>query len=397
MNFFRSKSPIGFLALLLAAGCTIDPSQGGGGFEGETLALSGSATHSGRALAGASVSFQDLRTNANLGRTTTDAAGNFSMRLPKNSKGFLEIQSGDSALSRKLIDNTPAMPISVTTETPFRWKGRLTNSGSPVAGAALRIVGATDSVKSSSDGGFLLLRSATVHEWVAIRLTDGTSRILLLPSLSDSILALPDHDSVLLDDFENPDNRSRLGSAIGSGWWFVNDDSLSQGSSKAYPTGITYNIRPAYTDSDAFEQTSISVRFDVDRSKVVHYGQLGVLLCDSGTYMDLSGVDSITFMAKGTGSVRLIFGTRLSMEPTIDPFGMTGANLALPGSWTRMVVRRSDIVQAVGSRSANQGISWATESKTVRTMVFFFDASGSLQLDDIVFHGPELADLVPKP
>jgi hypothetical protein len=397
LNFVKSTNLVGFLMILLWAGCSVEPTQGGGGFEGETLALHGTATHAGRNLSGASVTFQDLGTNANLGRTTTDAGGNFSLRLPKGSKGFLEITSGDSALSRTLVENAPTAPISVTTETPSRWKARLTNSGNPVAGATLRILGSSDSVKSAADGRFDLLRSASRREWIAIRFADGTQREILLPALVDSLLALPDHDSVLLDDFENPDNRSRLGSAVGSGWWFVNDDSLSQGTSKAFPAGITKNIRPAYSDSDAYEKTSLAIRFEVDQSHIIHYCQLGLLLSDSGAYMDLSGLDSISFMAKGTGFVRLLFGTRLSMEPTLDPLGMTGVNLTIPDTWTRMVVRRSDILPASGSRSANQGIPWSIESKTVRTMVFFFDMSASLQLDDIVFHGPKLTDLRPKP
>jgi len=379
------------------AGCSVDPTEGGGGFEGEALTLRGTATHAGRALTGASVAFLDRRTQANLGHATTDAGGNFSMRLPKGSKGFLEIRSGDTALSRTLWENIPSASISVDAATPVVWKARLTNSVTPLAGSRLRILGATDSVTTAADGSFALLRPAAPAEWVSIRSTDGTLRDILLPPTTDSLIVLPDHDSIVFDDFEASGNRSRLGASVGSGWWFVNDDAASQGTSTALPQGVTSDFTLAYSSTDAFKGNSVSLQFSIDNSHQIHYCQLGIVLADSGSYMDLSKVDSISFQAKGSGNFRLLFGTRTSMEPTLDPVGMTGANLTLPSTWTRMVVRRSDIASEIGSRSAVQGIPWLEESKYARTMVFFFNASGTLQLDDVVFHGAKRSDLQQTP
>lgn len=382
---------------LFLADCSQDPSSGGGGFEGETVSFGGVVKHSGNRLAGASVDFLDLRTNSRLAWTATDAQGAFHLRLRPGSKGFLEIRSGDTALARQLVDALPDAPMELDAPSPTTWRARLVRSGSPVAGAVVRIVGSTDSVRSGSDGRIELLRSRNPVEWAIVVLPDGTERELVLPAIGDTQLALPDQPSVLLDDFESGGTRSSLGHAVGSGWWFATTDSASGGASTALPQGVLADFRSAHTTSDAHDRTSVSVRFDVSQSTMVHYCQLGIVLADTSSWMDLSGVDSISFFAKGSGGFRLLFGTRTGTVPTLDPMGMTGVDLSIPSTWTRMVVRKSDILPETGSRADEQGVPWSEESRHVRTMVFFFKYSGAIQLDDIVFHGVARRDLVPRP
>ncbi|MEK7392867.1 MAG: hypothetical protein AAB214_09895 [Fibrobacterota bacterium] len=395
-----SRSPRWTIALCLGValvGCSDSPSSGGGGFEGETIAFDGAVRFGGKQLVGAAVEFQDFQSATAIHRTRTGLDGSFHMDLPIGSKGFLEIRAGDSALARRLFATISSTPATIVANAPIVWTARLKIDGKPVAGATLRILGSTEIVKTGSDGAFSLNRTETSTEWVEIEASAGEPFELPLPAQEDTVLVLPAPRSVLVDDFEGGETRARLGNAIGSGWWFATTDSASDGASAAFPAGITASLLPAYGTSDAFDKTSLSVRFEVDKSRQVHFCQLGVVLAGAGVWMDLSAVDSISFNAKGSGAFRLHFGTRTNMDPTLDPQGMSGSDLTIPSSWTRMVVHRSDITPAPGSRASSQGIPWSIESRQVRTMVFFFTNSGSIQLDDIVFHGPKLADLVPKP
>ncbi len=379
----------------LLSDCSQNPSGGGGGFEGETVSFGGVVKHTGNRLAGASVDFLDLETNHRVAWTTTDAQGAFRLQVRPGTKGLLEIRSGDTALARRIVDAIPDAPMELDAPSPTTWRARLALSGAPVAGAVVRIVGSTNSVTSGSDGRVELVRSRNPTEWAVVGLPDGSTRDVVLPVIADTQLVLPDHPSILLDDFEGGGTRSSLGYAVGSGWWFATTDSASGGASTASPEGILADIRTAYTTADSYDRTSIFARFDVSQANMVHYCQLGIVLADTSSWMDLSMVDSISFFAKGTGAFRLLFGTKTSMEPKLDPAGMTGADLSLPSSWTRMVVRRSDILPETGSRSDEQNIPWSEESRQVRTMVFFFKYSGNIQLDDIVFHGPNRSDLIP--
>lgn len=380
---------------LLLSGCSKEPSVGGGGFEGETVSLTGKVTRSGDGIAGATVDFLDLRSNELVSRSTTDGGGAFRMEVPAGSEGFLEAVSGDSALGRWLVDALPNAPLEIVAEIPTIWRPRLVRSGSPVANATVRIVGSSRSVSSGSDGRIRLPRIRRMREWAVVDLPDGTRRELLLPPTTDSVIEIPDHALVAVDDFEGPGTRSGLGNAVGSGWWFATTDSASGGTSRIYPESILEDFRNAYSSQDARAGTSLYAQLAVDVSTPVHYSQIGLVLAGDSEWMDLSAVDSISFFAKGNGTVRLLFGTRTGMEPKLDSVGMTGKDLELPPTWTRLVVRRWEILPEPGSRSDLGAIPWSVESRDCKTMVFFFKGPADFQVDDVVFHGPRRADLIP--
>lgn len=380
------------LACSLLVGCGADSTAGGGGFEGETVALAGRVTHNGQGLAGAAVSFTPLCTCNVVQKTVTDAQGAFRMDVPENVSGFLEARVGDTALGLRQV-NGGNTALLLEAPQPIVWAARLRMGNAAIAGATLRIVGSTQSARSDAQGRFVLARTGNGEEWATVELPDGNVRDIRLPITSDTLLVLPDHPSVLLDDFEGSEPRSVLGNAIGSGWWFAVIDSQSS----VFPAGTVTSVHDAYTTADAYSGTSLSVQFRVNPSGATPYGLLGVTLSDTGYWTDLSTLDSVTFLAKGTGNVRIVFVTRCSLEPTTDQVGWFGAARTLPSAWTRVVLRKGEISAPTGSRSALQGISWATASKQVRSFGFIVNDTASLQLDSIVFHGPHLSDLAPRP
>jgi len=380
------------LACLLLVGCGTESTAGGGGFEGETIALAGRVSHDGRGLAGAAVSFTPLCTCEVAQKTATDALGAFRLDVSENVSGFLEARAGDTALGLRQVKGGDTA-LQLEAPQPVVWTARMRMGGTPVASATLRVVGATESVQSDAQGRFTLARTGSGEEWATAELSDGSVRDVRLPATSDSLLALPDHPAVLLDDFEGSDTRSVLGNAIGSGWWFVVVDSQSS----ALPTGVAASVRNAYTTTDAYSGTSLSVQLSVNSSGATPYGVLGVTLSDTGYWTDLSGVDSVTFLAKGSGNVRIVFVTRCSLEPTTDQVGWFGADRTLSSSWTRVVLRKEEISAPSGSRSAQQGIRWTTASKQVRSFGFTVKDTATIQLDSIVFHGSRLTDLAPRP
>ncbi len=380
------------LACPLLVGCGADSTAGGGGFEGETVALAGRVTHDGRALAGAVVSYTPLCTCDVTQKTATDVQGAFRLNISRNVSGFLEVRAGDTALGLLQVDGKDTA-LRLEAPQPVAWTARMRMGGVSVASATLRIVGTTKSVQSDAQGWFTLARTGSGEEWATVELSDGSVRDVRLPPFSDSLLILPDHPSVLLDDFEGSDTRSVLGNAIGSGWWFVVIDSQSS----VLPAGAKTSAHNAYTTTDAYSGTSLSLQFRVNPHGATPYGVLGVTLADTGYWTDLSGLDSVTFLAKGTGTVRTVFVTRCSLEPTTDQVGWFGADRTFPSNWTRMVIRKDEISAPSGSRSAQQGIGWATASKQVRSFGFVVNDTASVQLDSIVFHGPSLSDLSPRP
>ena len=322
------------LAISTFAGCS-SPSAGGGGFEGEALSLSGSARTSEAPLAGAGVSFIDVRSELVLGRTKTDSAGAFRMPLPSGAVGYVEVSSGDTALCRQFVELASDASLSLESSRPVPWNARSLLGGMPAAGAQIRILGSDRSAKTDALGRFTLARSSQDREWAEVALADGTHRELRLPPLADTLLPLENDPSILLDDFEGGDTRSALGHAIGSGDWFALTDIVNGGTSTALPAGVVSNIQLAYSTAQAYAGTSIDIQFQVDPSQYFHYAQLIVSLSDTGWWTDLSKLDSVVFMAKGSGSMRLEFANRLSLEPTSDPAGRFGVDFQIPSNWTR--------------------------------------------------------------
>lgn len=395
MKFLRSIPPL--FALLGLLGCSDSPSVGGGGFEGETVALNGVVRMAGRAVSGASVRLLDLRTQSSLGRTATDGEGRFRLWVDPRTRAFLEVRSGDSALVRRLVETVGDDTLALEASRPSTWSARLEMSGSPVASATVRIVGSTESVKTSAEGAFALQRSGAAVEWVDVALPDGSRRQARLPPATGSVLAIPDHPSILLDDFEGPGTRTALGWATGGGWWFALTDSVSGGTSFFEETGLPFDPRLGYVADADRGGTVLRVRFFSADLQSVRYGMVGIALSGAGLWTDLSKVDSISFLAKGVGSARLAIGTRTGLEPDSDPVGHFGTTFDIPAAWTRMVVRREEIEAPPGNRASLLGIPWSEDARRSGTLFFSFPASAELALDDIVLHGPGLSDLVPGP
>lgn len=393
---FRIRGIQRWLAIAaILAGCSQDRSAGGGGFEGETISVSGRIVLSGRGLARADVAFIALSTGRTVQRTTTDDSGDFDLRLPAGSSGFLEARSGDTALVRTLLETLPSRPLALEASVPVPWNARATIAGQPVSGATVREMGSALRAACDAQGRFTLLRTrATTTSLIALDLPDGTTRTAPLPSLADSVVDFPDHSQVLLDDFDDGDARTALGTAIGSGWWFVVDDASEGGASAVLPAEAIGDVRQAFATTDAWSGTSLSLRFLISQQQPVFYGLVGAVVADETHWLDFSKLDSITFMAKGSGSVRLVLATRHDLQPTLDSVGYFGFDFELPASWSRVTVRASDILAAAGSRADQQGIAWSTASREIRNVGFSVQDTATIQIDDIVLHGPAIADLV---
>ena len=388
----------GFAAAVLVAflvGCSDDRSAGGGGFEGETVAIAGIVRDDGRPLAGARVTWSSTD-ELEVRSASTDASGRFELHVRASEPGFLEVVAGDSLLSRQPAGSPSSIESDLATDASVRWRGILTRDGRPVSGARIRIVGSSLVETTSETGAFRLLRTAGRAEWVQVFLPEGDTAYNPLPIMTDSVLEMDLERPITLDDFEGPDTRSPLGRTIGAGWWFALDDSLSGGTSRITPTGVGGNFRLAYTRQDAWNGTSLAVGFDVDATRPVRYAQLGLELADPGLWIDLSRLDSITFRAKGSGFLRMEIFTKSGMVPANDPAGQFQTPVAPDSGWTLHVVRASDLKAPEGSRAAVDGSTWGIASKRVRRLVFTASDSATLRLDDLVLHGPGLSDLFPK-
>lgn len=120
----------------------------------------------------------------------------------------------------------------------------------------------------------------------------------------------------------------------------------------------------------------------------------GFGLVDSGRYIDLSPMDSLSLMVRGPGRIRVVFHSRL----VLDNEGSLCARINVPSGWQRIVVRDLEITPDPGSRSDSLGRTWrdvrgAIEKITFESRPYSGKPADTLLIDDIVMHGRKLDSL----
>jgi hypothetical protein len=130
---------------------------------------------------------------------------------------------------------------------------------------------------------------------------------------------------------------------------------------------------------DAHSGSSLHAFFTLPASGI-RFGLLGFHFGVTETQtVDLSGMDSLVFWAKGSGNVRV--------EMVADTGGgVTSHALVIQptGTWRRFAVPASSL------SPIDAGRSWAQDSKKVRFLQFIVFESADFRLDDLRYYGRDL-------
>jgi len=384
----------GFLACAWLCGCGASSDlAGGGGIEGETVSIQGVATMPGGlplGMATVSLRAPDWIAGGSEQVAQADSAGRFSFKAPARRSFQIEARRDSLWMHTGLETSGNSLDISLPTGVGTTWKARIVPPAGRTAARIDLYGGHASSLVTA--GAVALWRDPTNRsEWARILLDDGTVREAALPPVTDSVLDLS-QGGILLDDFEGTANRSTLGMQIGSGWWYALDDSAQGGTSAVLPAGTLHDMSLAFGTDSAWSGRGLSVAFAMDTTRPVHYAQLGLELSPKGLWTDLSTMDSLSFMARGSGSFQIWMETSTGYDLVRDFGGDYAALVTLPATWSRIVVRASDFRPHDG-----QTLATTLALRQVRRMLLISDKPLSLRMDELRLHGPTLPQLVPKP
>lgn len=173
----------------------------------------------------------------------------------------------------------------------------------------------------------------------------------------------------LYEDFEDS------ASFAAKGWYFSDDSSLA---TITFPTFSTWSgtVMDAERNGRVFCGT-YTIPENISASGYVIFG-----MRISAEGMDLSGMDSVGFYAKGSGSVRLSL-ERWEINAS-DNLKAWTADIPLSSSWAHYTVKPSDFL---APESDTLSTGWESVKRTV-TRFHFFGVNGSeLSLDDITVYG----------
>lgn len=359
---------LGLLGLL--ASCASEPTTaGGGGFGGETISglVVGS---SGKGITGASVR---LRASSSLEASAlrvaaTDSTGFFRIGQPVGAAYRLEVagQEGKDSI-RALIDldhgQSPGRVLAVA--PPPRHVRLRDPSGNPVP-AILQVYGLGRTVTTDDSGYADLSGWPSADLWVRATLRNGDVRDLFVPSIGGELEV---GAGWLVDDFEGGLNRTRLGSLIGGGWWYV--------ASVGADSQATRDIALMRDTLDSHSgRTSLHANFTFT-SAPSGYGLVGFHFGPTqADPVDLSGLDSLVFWIKGHGTVRVEFVVDTGGGVTSHALVLTQDSV-----WTRHAVVASALAPI------DAGRSWAVDSKRVRFLQFIVFLAAEFRLDDLRYFG----------
>lgn len=216
----------------------------------------------------------------------------------------------------------------------------------------------------------------------------GTKGISLL-QISD--LGAP---TVLVDDFDDNDNASTINAITGKALWYAYTDAGVGGNSTVLPLGAVNTFSLAITDSDAYAGKSVHATAILGHAIPSPYAGIAINLeSRSGTSVDLTGMQSFSFMLKGRGQIRVIFWSRLATAayPDSQIWGQFGAIEQCGATWTKTVIRPQDIITPAGSKQRADSLKWQDAASAIFKIEFstWQDAVDTVEisLDQIFING----------
>lgn len=222
----------------------------------------------------------------------------------------------------------------------------------------------------------LSIQSATTTEWIHISRTptDTLPADTLQPDTSfQDTVAQDSSVQILWESFE--DSVSFAEKA-----WYFSKDSASL-ATISFPADSAWKgvVENADRQGKVFSGYYSSSPLMQNNNYVIFGSRI------SAEGVDLSGLDSVTFFAKGTGSLR--FALERWNNSASDNLKAWTADIPLSNTWSRYSIKPSDFLQP---QDDSLSTGWESVRTTV-TRIHFFGINGQeLSLDDIVFYGTHL-------
>jgi len=397
----------------LCAGCGIEPLSGGNGTgtdAGEakivglvTLPDNNAGTNVTVTLREQSYIPQSL--SASQQRTTlTGSSGTFAINRIKTGYYLIELWNGDSlcAIKRFFIsDDTGTFDLgNVPLETQSLFYGKVLHNGVPASGALLQVLGTDKVLTIAEDGSFSLTVPSSADQVFRVKIANDTISNDFLFSRRNvgDTMVVNGTPKTVFEDFNQKDSCNNLHELLGGGWWFSYKDSVIGGKSQVLPTSELGLVAAIDTSESAYSKGSLHVVFQIDSTFSSPYALIGVDISGSKdspltgkSAFDMSKMNALTFMAKGTGSVYLQF-TSVNQDNPSDYF-VFELLITLAPSWQKYEI-------APGAFSNGKSMltstvrSWIAGSTAVNNLTFVASKNADLWIDDIIVEGMNPSDFV---
>lgn len=327
-----------------------------------------------------------------LDSAVTDDSGRFALTLPVGKRCNLQIDVGGEGLFLRglnaLADTSKSAPRRDFRLTPF---GALSGTVRSVSGMpeALRLAGTAYATPVSGDGLYAFAGVAAGSFPVVAAVYHSE---VLRPAMARTVEVISGDtalnqdfqvgvDRILVDDFEQGWKQTALGRLIGGGFWFTNSDVISGGNSSSEVTVVS--------DTAAYIGSSVHVQHNLGRTLTYPFATLAFPLGPRGKPYDLTGLQAISFWAKGEGSIMVRFSSNAVFRLYADSvhFAYT---YALTPEWSLVTVPVDSLRVPDNAPAALKAWSWTRAAKEVTTIDFKASRPSSLPGDTVRFYLDEV-------
>ena len=353
---------------------------------------------SGRPYAGLAVSLRSAGGCGacdSLARTTrTDSAGRYAFDSVPTGVYVVYARVAEAGALAKSITIAPGdsgMRVGdslVRATTELSGIARAPGASGPIT---VSVAGTDLSALSDATGRFRLERLPQAD--LLLRLTAAGGARLTVPvaaARGADTLALDTAESTLLEDFDDGDVRHLLAPYLDGGNWYARADS----GVTVDPAGMVDDAALGFQGTGAFRNRSLvaAATFPADPAD----GGLFLAALElstgltgkpaAGRWFDFSRMRALSFMARGSGTLHVVFMTKAIYE------GYGGeshfeASVKLTPEWKEHVILPQDIAPPLDSPAAKAGKKWPDAAAFVAELGFFGGETISLGLDDIRIRG----------
>jgi hypothetical protein len=334
--------------------------------------------------------------------TSTDPDGNF--LFTELGKGYysIEIQkeSGNHTLAsvlRTLVE-TDKEDVELTPDTLYpavACSGSVVSPAGDPEQAVVSIYGLEHTVHTDAEGNFVLSNLPGSHYLLRVIPENpalGPREEDFIAEKNIGTIELAGYPLLKIEDFEEANVKTSLVPVFDMSFWYAIDDNSWGGNSSFDPPNIRGNFASSIVTNQAWDGSSLHVRYIMDPAMDPSWGIVGFRLGTSRDYYDLSKLDSIAFHARGSGTIRIEFTSALVLDTLNDNWGHFGADILLPAAWTRIAVSVDELRPWPGSGADNTGATWDQAKEKIQNINFAANDPAELWLDDVFFTGISVTD-----
>ena len=259
-------------------------------------------------------------------------------------------------------------------------------------------------ISSNANGDFNSLIPGGEHELLALSNTHlpskhiGDFTVWAGDSVNlGSVVPQSSSNQILIDNFSDTNTQTLIGRYFGGGWWF---NSYSSGTATMTPSAINTAIVRDSTDPTTnyvIHQTATIT----NPQYPIRYALFGFSLgggetgCPDSTigscYFDLNPVQSISFRAKGSGTIRIQIGVKSVYA--IGDYRFPYYDITLSPNWSNYTIALADFKVDSTSPLVAQGINLSAQLTHVYNFTYLMTTNSDMWLDDIALNGIGLGEL----